>query len=505
MISKFAGKFSLRSGLRKTFSTFTSRECSTTAAQMPAGQPTHYSHPQLLKDEEILPGMRRSEFRRRRSMLVNAISQQSNGDAMILIPSAPDQFLSEKIPRPFRQSSDLLYLSGCQEPGSALVIRAVHPEVHKAVLFVRGADDKKELWDGPRFYTTEATADFFGVDLVLPADKLGDYLYAALGDNEKRMTNVWFDKIFGQAHDGSPRSTMDTVIANNISSIKLDSTRPLLHQLRVIKSLAEIELMRKTCQIGADAVAETIAQENYLKHKDVVEESSIAARVEFECRRRGAQHLGYPPVVATGTRTNTIHYVANNNIGAPGDLALMDAGCEYYGYNSDITRTWPLSGSFSGPQRVVYEAVLDVQQKLIKLLDTSRPTLSQLFAEMCRLLGANLKEIGLLPKSVSGNELLSGAHSFCPHHVSHFLGMDIHDTPSISHSLPLQSGMVITIEPGVYIRSDRKDVPAEFRGIGIRIEDDVLITNSGCEVLSAGCPKDVAALEKLMQRSSMSS
>ncbi|XP_059490962.1 xaa-Pro aminopeptidase 3-like [Neocloeon triangulifer] len=471
---------------------------------VPAGQPTSFTHPHLLKEGEILPGMRKCEFQRRRSHLLEEIHKQSDekeAPVLAIFPSAPEQFLSEKIPRPYRQTSDLLYLSGCQEPGSALLIRADRA-ASETVLFVRGADPAKELWDGPRFGASKNTADLFGVDQVLPAAELNRYLEGSVKDRQQTPA-VWYEKNESPSPIGSLRSAADKFVEKQSSSLQLKSTRPLLHNLRVIKSSSEIELMRQAAQIGGRAIAKTISLENVVNRQgaDFVEESSIAARVEFECLRRGAQQLGYPPVVATGTRTNTIHYISNNNRGRSGDLALMDAGCEFFGYNSDITRTWPLNGRFSGPQLAAYEAVLDVQQRLIELLKTNRPTLNQLFAEMCRLLGANLKDLCLLPPTSSGQELMAGAHSYCPHHVSHFLGMDIHDTPSVSHSIPVQPGMIITVEPGLYIRPENKSSPEEFRGIGIRIEDDVLITETGCEVLSSECPKTPASLEKLMSPS----
>lgn len=177
---------------------------------------------------------------------------------------------------------------------------------------------------------------------------------------------------------------------------------------------------------------------------------------------------------------------------------LRHAGCEYHGYCSDITRTWPVSSHFSTAQRDLYESVLEVQKTLINLC-AKRPTLDELFGFMCALLGDKLKSLGIIPRDCPKNHLSKAAYSFCPHHVSHYLGMDVHDSSLMPRSLHLEPGMIVTVEPGLYINQNRKDVPSEFRGLGIRIEDDVLITEDGVQVLSAGCPKEVDQIESLLQ------
>lgn len=176
----------------------------------------------------------------------------------------------------------------------------------------------------------------------------------------------------------------------------------------------------------------------------------------------------------------------------------MDAGCEYGGYVSDITRCWPVSGRFTPAQREIYECLVEVQSGCLKFVESTRPvTLRDIYMFMLNLLADCLQRVGVLPDNLSGDELLARADDFCPHHVSHYLGMDVHDTESVSKTKPLEPGVVITIEPGIYLKSDDYSIPEKFRGIGLRIEDDVLITESGIEVFSAGSPKKIDEIERI--------
>lgn len=226
------------------------------------------------------------------------------------------------------------------------------------------------------------------------------------------------------------------------------------------------------------------------------------ARVDYKCRMAGASFLAYPPVVAAGQNATIIHYVQNSQLAKSGEMILMDAGCEYGGYSSDITRTWPVNGQFTDPQRVLYEVIHTLQRDLLQtMLGDGGQTLDALFDTMCLRLGQLLQEAGLIKRTLTGIELSRAAFKLCPHHVSHYLGMDVHDTPLMSRQLLLVPGMVCTVEPGIYIAADNVDVPVEFRGMGIRIEDDVLITNErSIEVLTDECVKEPATLEALLKK-----
>ncbi|XP_026462599.1 xaa-Pro aminopeptidase 3-like [Ctenocephalides felis] len=231
-----------------------------------------------------------------------------------------------------------------------------------------------------------------------------------------------------------------------------------------------------------------------------VSEQTLYAKVDSRCRELGAQRLAYPPVVAGGERANTIHYINNNQVVNDGEMVLMDAGCEYHAFSSDITRTWPINGKFTDPQKILYEIVLKTQKEIIyNMMAEGYPTLDSLFTRMCLLLGKYLQEEGIIKKTVPEKDLPKLAYSFCPHHVSHYLGMDVHDTPLIPRSIPIHPGMIITVEPGIYIPETRLDVPEQFRGLGVRIEDDILVTNQGPMILTHYCAKEIADVEKLFQ------
>lgn len=252
--------------------------------------------------------------------------------------------------------------------------------------------------------------------------------------------------------------------------------------------------MRDVCTIGSQMVSSTISS-----CRGFTNEAAIAGLLEFEARRRGAEMLAYPPVVAAGERANTIHYLqANQDIGT-NDCVLMDAGCDLNGYVSDITRCFPISGSFSSVQRTLYDALLRVhEQLLVYANEAPKLRLSNLYSRMVELLSSAVLEIGLLPTSTDRQRLLRVAESLCPHHVSHYLGMDVHDCASVSRDIDVPPGTVFTIEPGIYIPKNSR-FPEEFQGVGLRIEDDVVTTGDGIEVLSEAAPRSANEIEYLMR------
>ncbi|KAB0796354.1 hypothetical protein PPYR_10415 [Photinus pyralis] len=454
------------------------------------GQPTATTHPHLIKDGEITPFIQRSEFQERRQRLVESIVAHSlNCDKnskthLIVIPSASKQFMSDKIPYVFRQNSDFLYLSGCLEPDSCLVLATSNSlNNHHAVMFMREKDSHSELWDGPRT-SCEDCINLFGVEQALPITELGKYLECYMKSNGRAM--LWYDFL------APIQKTVDSVMKEFLDekfNKMWESPIMFVHRLRLIKSHAEIQLMQKSCDIAAESIANTISFS-----RPGVTEHQIFAHVDYECKMKGAEYLAYPPVVAGGNRANIIHYINNNQVVANNEMVLMDAGCEYHGYSSDITRTWPVNGKFTPEQAVVYEILLDIQKRLIELCYTF-PSLDNLFDAMCSMLGKHLEESGLIRRSFTENPVRV-AYKFCPHHVSHYLGMDVHDTPSVPRNIRVQPGMIITMEPGMYIHSGLK-VPKEYQGMGIRIEDDVLITNDGPVVLTKKCPNKLEDIEKI--------
>lgn len=388
--------------------------------------------------------------------------------------------MSGMIPYVFRQNSDFFYLTGCLEQDSTLAIE-INENTAKSIIFLRDKDKNAEMWDGQRT-GPDGGLELFSVDEAYSVNELESFI-----KRQPNSTLFWYDE------KNSDQKKIASMIKTRTASI--DNPSKLIHTLRWIKSEAEIELMRKTCEIASEAINHTIRTS-----KPGMSEHQIFAEVDYQTRIRGASWLAYPPVVAAGKNATTIHYINNTQIVKPNELVLMDAGCEFGGYSSDITRTWPISGKFTDPQQVLYEIVLDLQKDLMRtLLNPGGITLDELFDTMCMKLGKYLQVAGLISKEKSGYDLARAAYKFCPHHVSHYLGLDIHDTPLVSRSNPLIAGNVFTVEPGVYIPLDRTDVPEEFRGLGVRIEDDVFVTKDmQLESLTDKCVKETSELLQLV-------
>lgn len=457
------------------------------------GQPMPATHPHLLTEDELIPGIRLTEVQARRKALLALVRNyaatgldRNIKEHIVVVPSANKKYMSDKIPYVFRQNTDFLYLSGCLEPGSVLTLEVDASGNEKCTLFVRPKDSHAELWDGPRT-GVELAPHVFGVDDAVNVNELKNYLTKYSFAHPHGL--VWFDEKECDSED------VRKIVSDVNRSEVVRSPLGLIHRLRLVKTPAERELMRRTCQIASAAINRTMQES-----KAEQSEHQLFAKVDFFSRMAGASYLAYPPVVAGGSNATVIHYVNNNQIVKDGDMVLMDAGCEYGGYTSDITRTWPINGEFSEPQRILYELLSQVQRELLQCLNNAGgETLDQLFDTMCLRLGKYLQEVGLVSKKLQGTDLGRAAYKFCPHHVSHYLGMDVHDTPLISRSIALVPGMVCTVEPGIYISNQRKDVPREFRGLGLRIEDDVLIKpDNQIEVLTEGCVKDIRQIEALI-------
>ncbi|KAL7303563.1 hypothetical protein TKK_0003722 [Trichogramma kaykai] len=458
--------------------------------QQTYGQPVPRTHPHLLKSDELVTGIKLDEFQRRRSRFMEKIAKTGYETPLeanphiVIIPAASKVYMSDHIPYVFRQNTDFFYFTGCQEPDSILVM-TVKGDKRSAILFMRYKDSHAELWDGPRTGVDEAQS-MFGVEETLPIGDFEHFVLSYMTEHKKAI--IWYDK----------EEVIQTKIHNKLNEIvklshrqSFNCPKTLVHQLRLIKSPSEIELMKKTCEIASKAIAKTMEVS-----VPGMSEHELFATVDYQCRMKGAEFLAYPPVVAGGKNATIIHYIANNQIVQDKEMILMDAGCEYRGYTSDITRTWPINGTFTREQRILYEIVLDVQKILIdKLKDM--PSLDMIYNEMCHLLGVRLQEELLIPKDLNGSKLLAAAYAYCPHHVSHYLGMDVHDTSKISRSIRVQPGMVVTVEPGIYVDPKNTMAPREFHNLGIRIEDDVLVQENAPLILSSSCPKEVAEIESL--------
>ncbi|XP_010895054.1 xaa-Pro aminopeptidase 3 isoform X1 [Esox lucius] len=451
------------------------------------GQLSPFTHPHLLKNGEVTPGLTQTEFELRRQRLASLIEGQadrlgptaSSNRHLVIVLSHPTRYMTNDIPYPFHQNQDFLYLTGVLEPDSALVLHGTgRPD--QAIIFVPRRDPSRELWDGPRS-GKDGVAALTGVERVHCIEELGLVLRSLKG------STVWYDGST-PCHPGLHQTHVQPLLAGGPM---VRSLRPLIHTLRAVKSPAEVVLMKEAGRITSQAFKKTMG----MSQVDI-DESLLYAKFDFECRAHGANFLAYPPVVAGGNRANTLHYINNNQIVKDGEMVLLDGGCEYFGYVSDITRTWPVNGKFSPAQAELYEAVLEVQNACLSLCSPG-VSLDHIYSTMLSLLGRQLKQLGIVKGSASDADALKAARRYCPHHVGHYLGMDVHDTPELSRSQPLQTGMAITIEPGLYICEDDDQAPVHFRGLGVRIEDDVVIEDDRNPlILSSDTPKTIADVER---------
>lgn len=310
MLAYFSVETTLKSSL-------TQRECTRGAYPYACGQPTSATHPHLIKQGEVLPGISLQELRRRRSKLVESITTNAKNvhrQQIVVIPASPKIYMSEKIPYVFRQNTDFLYFSGCQEPDSILVLTC-KGDKSLFTLFVRSRDEHLELWDGPRTGVEMAT-EVFGTDYALPITEFERFLASLV--EEDKSSIVWYD----HADVVQPilHKKMCQLIKLTNNQI-FASPKILFHQIRLIKSACEIDLMRESCRIASDAIVKTIQSS-----KPGMSEHQLFTTVDYECRMHGAEYLAYPPVVAAGRNANVIHYINNNQIIQSGDLVLMDAG-----------------------------------------------------------------------------------------------------------------------------------------------------------------------------------
>jgi Xaa-Pro aminopeptidase len=373
------------------------------------------------------------------------------------------------------------------------VLRPGHAET-PFVMFVRPRDPAAETWTGRRAGVEGATRDF-GADAAFPVGELDAKLAEILAGAEE----VHFP--FGRepALDATVSRALARLRAaerrGRRAPVRLVDARLSVHELRLVKSPDEVALQRRAAAITAEAHAAAMRAA-----RPGVNEGEIEALIDYTFRRRGGTGPGYPTIVGGGVNATILHYVENDQPLAAGALLLVDAGCEVDGYTADVTRTFPVGGRFSDPQRRLYEAVLETQLAAIEAVKPGA-TIDAIHEQVVVGLTRHLVALGLLSGNVDIPKLVEdGAYKpYYMHRTSHWLGMDVHDVGFYSQegvARPLAPGMVLTIEPGLYVAPDA-DAPAEFRGLGVRIEDDILVTPSGHENLTFETPKSVAELEKL--------
>jgi Xaa-Pro aminopeptidase len=420
-------------------------------------------------------------------------SQMQKGVA--IIPTAPEQVRNRDAYYPYRFDSYFYYLTGFGEPEAVLVIvTGVDEGASKHILFCRDKDLEREIWDGFR-YGPEAAREAFDFDETYPIFKLDEMLpklmagqpavYCALGHDtewDMRVTG-WINQIRQQARSG-------VTAPAGIYDIRL-----LLDEMRLFKSAEELQVMRRAAEISSGAHRRAMR-----KTRPGMSEYEVEAELLHEFRRHGAQAPAYTSIVAGGANACVLHYVENNARLNDGDLLLIDAGCELDGYAADITRTFPVNGKFSPVQRDLYQLVLAAQAAAINAVRPDHAWDAPHEAAL-RVLAQGFIDFGLCHGSVDTVLQSEDYKRFYMHRTGHWLGLDVHDAGEYKRDGEwrlLEPGMTLTVEPGCYVRP-ADNVPGHFWNIGVRIEDDILVTETGCEVLTSAAPKTVAEIEELMQ------
>ncbi len=443
-------------------------------------------------------------YQHRRNRLALQI-RESTGGGIAIISTAPEYMRNRDSDFPYRHDSDFFYLTGFDEPDATLVL-IVSKNTHESHLFCRPRDPDREIWDGIRL-GPERAAKTLGIDFAHSNLDLDRQLTSALSDQKA----LYIRLAENAETDRQVRHWINQVRKNSRSGINPPSEfhdiEAIVHEMRLFKDMHEIDIMRRAAKISAQAHARAMRA-----CKPGMREHHLEAELLHEFRNSGAQSVAYNSIVAAGANSCILHYRASSAELRSGDLCLIDAGCELDGYASDITRTFPVNGRFSPPQRALYDITLASQEAAIAQTCPGN-TFIQPHEAAVRVLTQGLLDEKLLSLKDLGsleNAIETEAYRrFYMHRTSHWLGMDVHDVGSYreqSIAIPakdkqwriLQAGMVLTIEPGLYIRP-ADDIPKEFWNIGIRIEDDAVINESGCELISRDAPVKADDIEELMR------
>ncbi|XP_078444087.1 metallopeptidase M24 family protein [Wolffia australiana] len=434
-----------------------------------AGQPTYLSHPKLLTEGETTAGINEYEYASRRSRLLDLLPEKS----LAILAAAPVKMMTDVVPYTFRQDADYLYLTGCLQPGGIAVLS----KNFGFCMFMPETNPHDITWQG-QTAGVAAALEVFQADKAFPMHKLRELL-----PDMMRKSSILFHNV----KTAVPSYTGLDAFCTADSSDYVKDISAYTHELRWIKSASEIQLMRQSASIACQSLLQTM-----IFSKTYREESKLAAKVEFECKMRGAQRMAFNPVVGGGENASVIHYSRNDQSIRDGDLVLMDIGCELHGYLSDLTRTWAPCGEFSSDQVALYELILETNKECVKLC---KPGISiqEIHNFSVQMLMKGLKDLGILKDTRSSRSY----HQLNPTSIGHYLGMDVHDCSVVRNSRPLQPGVVITIEPGVYIPASL-DVPKRYQGVGIRIEDEILITENGYEVLTGSMPKEISHIKHIL-------
>jgi len=430
----------------------------------------------------------RKEFARRRKQLMRIVGN----DGICIVPAAPERLRNNDSHYPYRQDSDFHYLTGFSEPEAVLALIPGR-EHGEAILFCRERDPEREAWDGARAGQEGAVSEF-GMDDAFPIADIDDILPGMLEGRSRVYYHFGRDADFDVQLIGWVNRVRARIKQGARAPHEFVALGHILHDLRLFKTRDELRVMRRAAQIATAAHLRAMRAT-----RPGMNEHEIEAELLHEFRRRGAVP-SYEPIVGGGANGCVLHYRANNAPLKDGDLLLIDAGAEYDCYASDITRTFPVNGKFSPEQRALYDIVLASQKAAIEEVRPGKPFGAYHDAAV-RTLTTGLIKLGLLKGSLDKNIREQTYRKFYMHKTGHWLGLDVHDVGDYrvdGEFRELEPGMVVTVEPGLYIAPDAKGVAAKWRGIGIRIEDDVVVTRGDPEVITTAVPNDPDAIEALM-------
>lgn len=431
-----------------------------------------------------------SEFRARRKAVMERIGDQG----IVILPAALEVHRNNDAVYPYRQHSDFYYLTGFNEPEAVLVLAPHYPE-GEFILFNRVRDPEHEVWDGPRAGQAGAVKQF-GADVAFPIDDFSEHLAELLTGRKIIYTLLGAQSAF----DNQLMSALQLLHAKVRSGIQapfsLTDISPILHDMRLIKTADELALMQKAIDItGSGHVAAMKAC------RPGCYEYMLEAELSYQFQRQGARFSAYNAIVGSGKNTCVLHYVQNDAEIRSGDLVLIDAGAEIANYAADITRTFPANGKFSGEQRAIYELVLSAQLEAIKTIKPGSlwPDAQN---KVVHCLTQGLMDLGILKGELSGLIEREAYSPYYMHRSGHWLGLDVHDAGAYKHGeqwVKLKAGMVLTVEPGLYLSENIPGLDKRWHHMGVRIEDDVLVTSSGCDVLSQAIPKTIDEIETVMR------
>ncbi|MFV1958093.1 MAG: Xaa-Pro aminopeptidase [Planctomycetota bacterium] len=437
-----------------------------------------------------MTGRPRDVFAERRRRFLDALGERGAA----LVAASPVCTRSSDTLYDYRPNSDLWYLTGFEEPRAAALFLPGHEE-HPFVMFVQPRDRSREIWDGWRL-GVEAAPERLGCDAAFPIGELAERLPKLLTGRSRLVYGLGWNE------------DMDRTVIRTLHRIRplgrkgkptpraIEDPIGILHEMRLVKSMAEIAALRRAAQVSAEGHLEGMR-----KTRPGMREYELQAEIEYVFKTRGALAPAYATIAGSGPNACILHYTENRRRMEEGDLVLVDAGAEVGYYSGDITRTWPVGGTFTGAQRDVYDLVLRAQMAVIRSV---KPGLGwqELHQTSVRVLTEGLIDLGVLegpPEKAIEEKTYRKVYM---HGAGHWLGMDVHDVGAYAADgdpgRPLEPGMVFTVEPGLYFHADEDGLPERYRGIGVRIEDDVVVTEDGCDVLSSGVPKEPERIEEIV-------